>query len=389
MSSEEKDFGTIVELLKKDYLSRTENNLKQKIGEITQDFIDRGFYNSTACTGKQLQAHFDHIDEIIDHILESLKQDFADIPLEQFKEKLLTIVDGEYKKLIPFANSHLVSAGLAQPSILKDFERQINNKKEKAKQTIEIRLAILEKQKAASKNKKEAKEKEGVLEAKPPEILQKILWVMRYGRKHWKLILLALFLWGIFVWPKLDFLNRFYHPTKKEALNDHGRTQLYARTKKRIDDIYENIEKEKLNPWIFFKTGKMPQITKHDGGIISYKGTSIEFTDAQGIVFWGDNFIPPFIEDAIVKVFDQTIEECRKNNLDPKPYINEADSLLSGFIWKVYNRMADIERRLRGKGYPKNIPRKDVSYEVEKMQRCLKEHYNAAILLASINENTD
>jgi hypothetical protein len=31
----------------------------------------------------------------------------------------------------------------------------------------------------------------GILEPKPPEFLQKLLWVLKHGRNHWKLILLA------------------------------------------------------------------------------------------------------------------------------------------------------------------------------------------------------
>jgi len=266
--SSEKNHNNTIELLKKDYLLKTENKLNKKIGEIVQDFISRGLYNSTACIGKQLQAHFEHKDKLIDYIIESLEQDFSDIPLQHFKEKLLTTVDEEYKKLIPFSNSFLVNAGLAQQSTFKSFEQQINNKKKRAKQAIETKCAILKKQ-------------NGMLEPKPPEILQKILWVLKYGRKHWKLIILAivlLFVWGNFIWPKFDFFSRFYHPAKKETLNDYGRTRLYARTKKRVDDIYENIENEKLNLWIFIKTGKMRQITKHDGRIISYKGFATEFS---------------------------------------------------------------------------------------------------------------
>ncbi len=34
----------------------------------------------------------------------------------------------------------------------------------------------------------------GQIEPKPPEILQKILWILKYGRKHWWLILLAILL---------------------------------------------------------------------------------------------------------------------------------------------------------------------------------------------------
>lgn len=105
-------------------------------------------------------------------------------------------------------------------------------------------------------------------------------------------------------------------------------------------------------------------------------------------VFWGDNFIPPIIENAIVKAFDQTIEECRKNNIDPKPYVYETNSILAGLIGNVYNRMADIDRKLRGKGNPKNVQRKNVSHEISKMDECLKGHYDAAVLLASKTEIT-
>ncbi len=158
--TEENEFDVIVRPLQKDYLLENEDNLKQKTAEIVQDFISRGSANSTDCVSKQLQAHFKHNNKLIDHIIESLKQDFADIPLVNFKEKLFTIVDEEYKKLIPFANSRLVNAGLASPSILKSVERQIGNKKEKAKQTIETRLAISEKQRARPKDKRESTETE-------------------------------------------------------------------------------------------------------------------------------------------------------------------------------------------------------------------------------------
>jgi len=52
---------------------------------------------------------------------------------------------------------------------------------------------------------------EGVLEPKPPEFLQKLLWIMKYGRRHWKLLLLAiliLLIFSIFVLPKFDLFSR-------------------------------------------------------------------------------------------------------------------------------------------------------------------------------------
>jgi hypothetical protein len=137
---------SIIELLKKDYLSKNEKNLTQRIGEIAQNHISRGFYNSTVCINKQLHAHYDHIDGLVDYIVESLEKDFASMPLAQFKEKLFAIIDEEYKKLIPFANGFLVQTGLASQNNLKSFEGGINSKKEKVKQAIETKITLIEKQ---------------------------------------------------------------------------------------------------------------------------------------------------------------------------------------------------------------------------------------------------
>jgi hypothetical protein len=66
-------------------------------------------------------------------------------------------------------------------------------------------------------NKVVQENQEGVLEPKPPEFLQKLLWICRYGRRHWKLVLLAililLFL-NIFVLPKFDLFSEIYRLIK-------------------------------------------------------------------------------------------------------------------------------------------------------------------------------
>ncbi len=154
MSSEE-DHRNIIDLLKKDYLLKTEDSLKEETARIAQDFISRGLPNTTACVNKQLYIHFGHNNKLIDHIIASLKQDFAGIPLVNFKEILFTVVDEEYKKLIPFANSRLVNAGLGDQGTLKAYENEINNKKQKTKQTIEVTFAIFETQKGAPEDERD------------------------------------------------------------------------------------------------------------------------------------------------------------------------------------------------------------------------------------------
>ena len=41
-------------------------------------------------------------------------------------------------------------------------------------------------------NNNAKREREGMIQPKPPEIFQKILWIQKYGRKHWKLVSLAI-----------------------------------------------------------------------------------------------------------------------------------------------------------------------------------------------------
>jgi HAMP domain-containing protein len=229
--------------------------------------------------------------------------------------------------------------------------------------------------------------KDSSLEAKSPELLQNILWILRYGKKWWWLLLLAAFvLLLLYVLPKLNLEYQDIPPKAETSIvspnpNNYSRTPLYFRTKKRVDGFYENIRNEKLDPWLFINVeGVKNQVTKYNGDIIIASGA---FTGSKRLIFWSDDFIPPFIEDAIIKVFDQTIDECRKSSLDPEIYVYEAKIILDGFIYKIYNHMADMDQKLLKQVHPENSGRRDVKSEIEKMCKYLDEQYNAALLLAS------
>ncbi|MBA7691426.1 hypothetical protein ES703_99970 [subsurface metagenome] len=147
------DPDSIIELLRKDYLSKTEDDLKRRIGEIAQDFVNRGLFNNTARVSKQLHAEFEYIQKLIDYIVKSLKQNFGHIPLPSCKNKLFTIVEREYKKLIPKTTARLVEGNLAQKGMLENYGKGILAEMEKAEVKIEIRCAVLEKEKMAAKNR--------------------------------------------------------------------------------------------------------------------------------------------------------------------------------------------------------------------------------------------
>jgi hypothetical protein len=67
---------------------------------------------------------------------------------------------------------------------------------------------------------KESEEK-SVLEPKPPETLQKILWVLKYGRRHWKLLFAAVFLFlCIWILPKINLFSKKHRNINSETKTD-------------------------------------------------------------------------------------------------------------------------------------------------------------------------
>jgi len=67
-------------------------------------------------------------------------------------------------------------------------------------------------------NKATNRKQEGKIEPKAPEILQKILWVWKYGRNHWILVSSAiLFLLIIWILPKLITFSKGHQNTRLES----------------------------------------------------------------------------------------------------------------------------------------------------------------------------
>jgi hypothetical protein len=67
------------------------------------------------------------------------------------------------------------------------------------------------------KNKNMEGEREGTIAPKPPDILQKILWILKYGPKNWKLLLIAGLI--LFILALIKF-----NPFRSEHLNINSKT---------------------------------------------------------------------------------------------------------------------------------------------------------------------
>ncbi len=156
---------------------------------------------------------------------------------------------------------------------------------------------------------------------------------------------------------------------RKNKIVTFSRSPLYEKTKQIVNDFYAKLDKEQLMPWNFFRSGVMPEVKKYYGGTIKYSGT--EFSGSPVLVFW-EGFIEPFLEHGISEILEQVANDALEKQLNPEPCISEAAGLLDGVINNTYNQMAEIDQKLRGKGNPKSVKRKDVTENIEKMRAYLQ-----------------
>ncbi len=154
----------------------------------------------------------------------------------------------------------------------------------------------------------------------------------------------------------------------------------YSFIKERVELEFERLEREKVTPWAFFLTDKGVSLTAFFGKRVSYTGGGLQFDDSPREYFW-NSFIQPFLNDIVSKNFLETEGFCREKGLDWRLPLEETASFLKAGIRRVYQRMADIDRRLRGKGYPNSVPKRDPRNQIAASEAFVEERLSAELAL--------
>lgn len=134
-----------------------------------------------------------------------------------------------------------------------------------------------------------------------------------------------------------------------------------------ISDEFKQLIKEQIDPWFFFNS-KGIHIKKFDGKDISISGC--KFGDSSMLVFWS-GYIEPYIEDVIKRMIEETIKLANDKNVPVSAVLESTKANLSSGIDNVYHKMREVDRRLRGNGFPDSVPKRDVSFEVKQMNNVL------------------
>lgn len=127
---------------------------------------------------------------------------------------------------------------------------------------------------------------------------------------------------------------------------------------------FERLKKEQIEPWFFFNSNGI-NIKKFDGKDISISGCVFS-SSSSSLVFWS-GYVEPYIEDVINRMTEETIRLANDKNVQISAVLDSTKANLSGGIDTVYCKMQEVDRRLRGNGYPESVSKRDASLEIKKM----------------------
>lgn len=169
------------------------------------------------------------------------------------------------------------------------------------------------------------------------------------------------------------------HPNVRSSSPESNdrRTPLFRETQHWVRQEHEKLRRSKVDPWLFFNSRGL-QVTDFYEEQIAYSGLAFEGSPQEK--FWG-GFIQPFLEDLGVRAVERAAERSERLGVSVKDALRETEALLNQAIWLIFSRMAEIDRRLRGKGYPHRVPQRDIAEEVRLSQVFVREIVTERIAL--------
>tara|TARA_R110000868_G_scaffold44407_2_gene148370 strand:+ start:769 stop:1368 length:600 start_codon:yes stop_codon:yes gene_type:complete len=150
-----------------------------------------------------------------------------------------------------------------------------------------------------------------------------------------------------------------------------------VKIQKDLDDDFERLKREDLTPWAFFNAGNALVLTNRRGIRVSYEG--VEFEGSPQTVFWG-HFHLPVLEDVIRDHFERILVLCIEGRFYNGQALEEVSEHLQARVSRYLDDMAEIDRRIRGKGFPNNVDLRPVVREKSHMDDTIKRHLDETLM---------
>jgi hypothetical protein len=158
---------------------------------------------------------------------------------------------------------------------------------------------------------------------------------------------------------------------------------LWPRFDKAIADETNAIIARQVSPWAHLKapSGQPLVVHRFDGSAMSWPGGKFEGAPQQA--FWR-GYIEPFLEKMVVEQLRAAGQAAKDGGVDAAELIGEVEALLLAACRKVYDRMADVDARLRAEGYADTAARRSIKRELRAVEEFIHKHATTTAALAAI-----
>lgn len=153
-------------------------------------------------------------------------------------------------------------------------------------------------------------------------------------------------------------------------------TPLYPTLEKQIADASAAIRIAQVEPWISFEQGI--SVKRFDGRVIAYSG--IQYVGSPREVFWS-NYIEPFLEELAARQLVATTRMALEREVSARLALAECKGLLLAEFQNTYRRMADIDQRLRGAGFPDSVGAASWNRYYQSVEAFVEQHYQAELAM--------
>ena len=97
-------------------------------------------------------------------------------------------------------------------------------------------------------------------------------------------------------------------------------------------------------------------------------GPGIRFGGSSEGVFWC-GYIEPFLEDISFRAIDTAMEKAKDRRIPLGQPLREVQGQLHGLCCRAFDRMASIDQRLRGGGFPDKVQLRNTDKELARMHQ--------------------
>ena len=153
---------------------------------------------------------------------------------------------------------------------------------------------------------------------------------------------------------------------------------LYPLLSKFIEDEWVGLERNQITPWAFLTAGPPFRCKDFYGREIAYQGFGFEGSPRHA--FWG-RYIEPFLEDIVERAVQETLRLATEKKQNAKEPLVEVGNLLKSVAKRAYDRMAGIDQRLLGKGFPEKVPRRNIDAEFTNMSNFIDQRVQAELAM--------